>query len=164
MDQLVLDIEEAEIISGSEIDSIEFGTEESTTQDSKEDVGNENRQKAEGERQAGETVKKPNGVETNSKTVKVAASNYFELKSFIETLEGLQRIITVDSIDFNGPEEITSWNQDAGNINFTLTLSVFFMSSLNDLKEGLPSLEIPEPSNKKNPFYTFGSVLQNGQE
>lgn len=173
-DQLILDFEKAEVISTSLILKMEVKeeelatdeetasaqtadtTEESDTADSanaKEATGEESESSTEEEQtEAPLPLPLPQGVKKLAVKVTVQADTYTEIESFIETMESSKRIIKVDSIDFVGTEEVTSIEQNAEPLVYTLGLSAFYSPDLIDLQKHLPDMETPLPADKDNPL------------
>ncbi|WP_079509911.1 hypothetical protein [Mesobacillus jeotgali] len=166
-EQLVLDLEKAEVISDSYITSMEFNHDgENASASQAIDAGQQNSaaETAAGQNQGVETISAndeqqitfPEGVSKTSITVIVESDGYFSLEKFLATLENLQRIVLVDSISFSGPEEITSLSDNDNNIKMTLTINTFYLSGLDDLNTERPKIETPAPANKRDPFPAFG--------
>lgn len=160
IEQLVLDLEKAEVISSSYITSMEFNSEGAP----------DDALSAETQAQGAETISSaetdnpsipmPEGVSKTKVTITVESDTYFDLERFIETLEKLKRVIVVDSISFSGPEEVDSLSDEVSPIIMTLTINSFYLSGLDDLKDSNPKIESPEPANKRNPFPTFGDYSE----
>ncbi|PLR93715.1 hypothetical protein [Bacillus sp. T33-2] len=176
VEQLVLDLEKAEVVSGSFISSMEFGegelVEESTQPDSDsqetESAGTQtanpsgentqpeqNNGSSEIAEQNDNGLKMPEGVKKTSVLLTVRSENYADVEQFIEMLENLKRIVTVESIEFNGPDEVTALAEDEQPVTFKLTVSAYYMPELDGLESSKPTLEGPEPANKLNPFGSF---------
>ncbi|MCP8617940.1 hypothetical protein [Salirhabdus salicampi] len=75
----------------------------------------------------------------------VESPTYENMMSFVELLEQNERIFSVDNLSFNdpGPE---------GNYLLTLSLSTFYYEGIEGLQDEAPTFNIPEPSQKENPF------------
>lgn len=176
VDQLILDLEKAEVISNSSILSMEFsdgnGTEgegqvNGTVQPDQSDQTEKSDQAAQPTDDTGANANTPSeesekaelimpeGLAKTSATVIVESANYFELEKFIETLEKLKRAVRVESIAFTGPEEITSLSTEKTLIQMTLVLNAFHLTGLDELKDFNPKIETPEPANKRDPFPSF---------
>ncbi|MEW8969081.1 MAG: pilus assembly protein PilO [Mesobacillus sp.] len=157
VEQLVLDLEKAEVVSNSYITAMEFNQEssEAAAVQAGETQGTET---VTGD--AEEPMKVPDGLEKTAVMITVEADGYFELEKFIETLENLKRLVMVDSISFSGPEEISSLSDEKSPIVMTLTINSYYLSGLEDLQENNPKIETPAPANKRNPFPTFGDYSE----
>lgn len=163
-EQLVLDLEKAEVISNSYITVMEFvddgqivaeeqsvNTEQQTSESDNANQGTETVSGADIQ-----PIQLPEGVAKTSVTVTVESGSYFELEKFIETLERLQRIVMVESISFSGPEEIRSLSDEENKITMNLTINAFYLSGFDDLNGDNPKIQTTAPANKRNPFPTFG--------
>ena len=159
LEQLVLNIEKAEVVSGSFVSSMNFGTSGVTVTDEAENETNEVEiDLNEEDKPEKSPIVLPVGVNKVSINLTVQSPSYFDLERFIEEIEQSERIIVVDNITFSGKEEITSLEQADQPLTFSLSVSAFYMPSLNDLIDQLPRMEVPKPSNKKNPFSSFSDV------
>ncbi|NMH69874.1 hypothetical protein HF072_13885 [Bacillus sp. RO3] len=167
--QLLLDLEKAEIVSDSYIKSIEF-TEgavdiplvEEEEQLSLEGTPEDNSEPAEDTKAATSVEVLPEGLQKLTATLTVDAKSYFEIEEFIKELEELHRLVEVEEISFSGPQEIQQSSEDSGNVSFGIVVSAFYLPGLVDLESELPKLDAPYPANKKNPFQQFPG--QNSEE
>lgn len=175
--QLLLDIEKAEIVSGSFVINMDFAVDGEVTDLSPagEETGEDGTtpleeridddldpEKAEEVEQQIETLPLPIGVKKISVTLNVESPSYFELEEFIRILESSERITVIESIDFTAGEEIIDYEQTNKPLNYQLILSSFYMPTLTDLIDSLPKMETPEPAEKKNPFSNFGDLSRAG--
>ncbi|USK32773.1 hypothetical protein LIT25_19595 [Bacillus sp. F19] len=85
-------------------------------------------------------------------SLEVTSSHYFDMEAFIESLEKQPRITKVDSLTFEGLPELTSLDQKAEPLTYTLQVSAFYADGLQDLNEETPKVAAPQPSNKFNPL------------
>ncbi|MBE4908148.1 type II secretion system protein M [Bacillus luteolus] len=155
LEQFLLDLEKAEVVSNSFISNMSFGETEVTPQNTLEEyVDMNNNDETAEEAQEQENAQFPAGLEKITVNLSVVAPDYFALEEFITTLESQKRITQIENLVFAGTEEITSIEQEINPIPFTLTVSTFYLPSLTDLVDDLPTLETPLPSNKRNPFPT----------
>ncbi|MBH9967092.1 hypothetical protein [[Bacillus] enclensis] len=145
---IILDLEKAEMISGSTIQSINFEKMDGALAT------------AEGEESAAapETGDQlPSLLKRLKMTMTIESPGYFEMEAFLEEIENLQRIVEINGIYFQGGQELKenmeSYSEEA--ITFELTASAFYIPELEDLKDGLPKIQSPAPSLKKNPFPQF---------
>lgn len=166
-DQLLIDIEKAEIISETMIQNMVFSNGEvavdsaddegilqeqfdkSTSLEVDEETANENNEDAELP-----AIEMPSGMKEMTATLEIRAKDYFALEKFISEIENNERIVLVRNINFSGEEERTSISIEEENnlLTFYVTFSVFYMPDLVDLQESLPKLDVPSPGNKINPF------------
>ena len=162
-EQLLLDIEKAEVASGSFVTDMQFSDGEAKrTNRSREtnrftakwhpektkDSNAESNQKIENSM--------PEGLKKETVDLSIEASGYRELEKFISVLEQSERIIVVEAIDFTANDEIISDDQMDQLLTFQVKISAFYMPTLTDLIDQLPKLETPKPANKQNPFSYFG--------
>jgi type IV pilus assembly protein PilO len=146
-ERLILDLEKAELISGSIIQSIIF----ERTDGSLTEQGNEGSDGSVKETQLPPLLKRL------KMTMVVEAPSYFEMEEFLEEIESLERIVEINGLYFEGEEELKEnmegYNEDT--ITFELTASAFYIPELDDLKDGVPAIQSPSPSLKKDPFPQF---------
>lgn len=178
-DKLLLDLEKAELLSGSLITSIEFmesailNNEESADSEANISENDESEEQGlestvEGLSDYGngeigtdeETVLLepevlPEGVHSSYIHITAQADNYEEVESFIETLEGQMRLLIIKELYFTGPEEAEKIEGTETPIEFTLIVAAYYMPGLLDLLEGVPVIDTPYPANKENPIITI---------
>jgi type IV pilus assembly protein PilO len=153
IDQFILDLEKAELLSNSIILQIGFGGESQTgegtnsPEDSVTDGLEVNNDSVNTDPQTGETLSTP--VSTIPVSLTVESPTYFDLEQFLHTLENLERIVTVESISFSGQSE---QQVPSAPINYQVSLSLYYMPGLDDLQNELPKIETGDPANKKNPL------------
>jgi type IV pilus assembly protein PilO len=173
VEQLLLDFERAEVVSDSFISSISFSegsevptqpstsesdTEAATEQPQKlsgtEPANDSNSQstRTEGNEQQSNQPALPNGLKSISATLTVQSPTYYHLERFLETLEGLERIVSIQSLSFAGNPELTSVATEIQPLTYSLTVMAFYYPSLTDLQDKIPPLDIPPPSEKRNPL------------
>jgi type IV pilus assembly protein PilO len=88
----------------------------------------------------------------------IQSQRYQDLEKFINTLEGLKRITVVEAINYTGNKEITSLTQDNKPLDYTLTISAYYLPGLTDLDKQLPKVDFPAPANKDNPLSQFANT------
>jgi type IV pilus assembly protein PilO len=169
IENFLLELEKAEVASGSQIKSIVFvndkeadnegqnGTNSpiSSNQDSTINGNNQSNSNISQNNQSHTSNQieelLPRGVEKKSINLVVEAQDYSQLYRFVEEIESLQRITSIDSIQFD--QSTASNDQKAQPLNFQITLSIFYYPSLeNILKSAKPKINTPDPSNKLNPL------------
>lgn len=167
LEQLILDLEKAEVVSDSSIKSMSFSKDgELFEQETNQGAIVEGAEVSEEEIEnttsdtKGITAALPEGVKKITIELNVESSSYEKLEKFIETLESLKRIVVVEMIDFTGGEELTSVEKENEPLTYRLTVSAFYMPELTDLKDHLPKLESPEPANKRNPLSDSSKVTK----
>ncbi|MGG3940413.1 GspMb/PilO family protein [Peribacillus psychrosaccharolyticus] len=177
VDQLVLNLEKAEVISGSAITTMAFVDGEVTLSEeesaaalaaanakaveaSDATAGETNEQAVTTEEEpvneegdpSAEVDVLPQGVKKVSVAMTVQSPAFFEMEAFLESLHSMKRILKVDNLTFNGSEEIHSIEQSSDKLEYQLTISVFYAPNLSDLQDQMPTIEAPKPSNKRDPF------------
>jgi type IV pilus assembly protein PilO len=165
LEQFLLDLEKAEIVSGSFITSMSFGekgNEEGTDliqEYMKEVEGAIDGQTGDGSEGTDETSQEstatgviPEGIGRLTVNLTVEAPSYFELEAFLKAIEETRRISKIDELSFSGNEEAISTVNEPEKLTYTLTVSTFYYPKLEELKGQLPSLEVPTPSKKINPL------------
>ncbi|MFP3722060.1 pilus assembly protein PilO [Niallia circulans] len=171
LEQALLEIEKAEIISDTNILEIsvngsnadeEVANGEVTTADKAIDDANKEENREADEKKNTEEIVLPNGIHQTTINMLGEASTHFELEKFLEKIESSQRIMTVDSLNITGPKEIIAVEESDQQIDFELTVSVYYYPTLNDLIEDLPQLDTPKVSERKNPFDT--GTLENSKD
>ncbi|MEH7123953.1 pilus assembly protein PilO [Bacillus sp. JJ1532] len=159
VEQLLLDIEKAETVSGSFVSNMEFSTDEKEedaqgeTNDSILEESSTNQEEEENS-----NIPMPAGMKKTTVLLTVKSSNYFEMEKFIESLESENRIILVETLNIFGQDEIVSTDQEKQTIESEITISAFYMPALTDLRDQLPKMEVPKTSDKKNPFSMSGNI------
>ncbi len=173
-EQLILDLEKAETLSNSKISSMGFSKDAdvNTAPDQATDQNANGQQPANTQAAANqmtttqETTAQATGdqqaapaqtipLKKLTVSLSVESPNYKEFEKFIETLESLKRIVVVESISYAGGQEITSLDQEATPLTYSLTISAFYMPTLTDLAAELPKIDAPAPAGKDNPLSEF---------
>ncbi|PFP27700.1 pilus assembly protein PilO [Bacillus sp. AFS073361] len=169
-EQLILDLEKAETISDSKISSMSFSkdVDVSTATADQSNAENANGQQTTTDTsQAGATrdttaqqaaSTQTAGMKKMTISLSVESPNYKKFEKFIETLESLKRIIVVESISYSGGQEITSLDQEDQPLTYSLTISAFYMPTLDDLAGELPKIDAPKPAGKDNPLSQFSAT------
>lgn len=85
-------------------------------------------------------------------TVTIKANDYQEITTFIEEVESMERIMIVEAIDFGSNEEITTADQVSEAIDVNVTFSAYFRPDLIALADTLPKIDAPAPAGKVNPL------------
>jgi type IV pilus assembly protein PilO len=150
LEQLILELEKAEVLSESTIVNMSFGEGEfvlaSTTLEEYETMHNDEDETVE------EEAYLPEGLKKVTVNLSVESEVYEDLSSFLSSLESLTRITQIESVSFTGLPEVTSTDQELQPLTYSVTLSAFYHPELDDLIEELPPLSVPEPANRINPF------------
>lgn len=162
VDQFLLLLEEAEVVSGSLISNVSFSksTEAASNETTlEEDI--ETLEGAEGAEQQEEQPEStsptlPAGLEKLTATLTVEADHYFQLETFVRQMEQSERITNVESLQFSGFEEISHLEQlpeEQEVLTYNLTISTYYFPKLEELKDQAPKYEPLDPAEKKNPLY-----------
>ncbi|MGM0835945.1 MAG: pilus assembly protein PilO [Bacillota bacterium] len=154
VEQLILELEKAEVVSNSRIMNMTFGDADfsaTTTLDEYVEVNSTTTTDSTEEQQT-EQAYLPEGLKKVTVNLSVESENYEDLTTFLEELEGLTRITQIESVAFTGLPELTSIAQELTSLTYSVQLSAFYHPELADLMEDLPPISAPEPSNKTNPF------------
>ncbi|NLP50307.1 pilus assembly protein PilO [Bacillus sp. RO1] len=150
LEQLILELEKAEVLSDSTIVNMSFGEEEfvpaTTTLEEYETMHDEEDETVE------EEAYLPEGLKKVTVNLSVESEVYEDLSTFLSSLESLTRITQIESVSFTGQPEVTSTDQELQPLTYSVTLSAFYHPELDDLIEELPPLSVPEPANRVNPF------------
>jgi type IV pilus assembly protein PilO len=161
INQFILDLEKAETMSNSLIINMSFGT------------GNEGHQ-SNAEVEEGQTLEQnetitepvtesvqPTGIKKITVNLLIQSPNYFDLEKFIETIENLERIVTVESVNFSGSSEVTSLGKLQQPLNYQVSLTLYYMPGIEDLQKDLPKIDSGEPASKRNPLTQFDDLSEN---
>lgn len=175
-EQFILDLERAENVSNSLVKSMSFSKDVDVTiappvqensaangeTTSDESLEVKTVQEVEAEK-AAQTANTVTGLKKLTISLNVESPTYEALEKFISTLESLNRIVVVESINYSGGKEITSLETEPAEekLSYSLSVSAYYLPSLNDLIADLPKIDAPGPANKKNPLSAFSDVLKN---
>ncbi|WP_052352842.1 hypothetical protein [Neobacillus dielmonensis] len=181
-EQIVLDLEKAEIVASSQIQSMSFaqdGTVEvkdenanaqqntdgqttDQTQQKTTQADSTAQQTATGDQAAQQTAATAPVIKKVTVQLSVESPSYTEFEKFVDTLESLNRIVVVEGINYSGGKEITDVTSETEvqKLSYTLTVSAFYMPELADLEVDVPKIEAPAPAGKENPLFQFPSVTK----
>ncbi|PFA64564.1 hypothetical protein CN378_15395 [Bacillus sp. AFS015802] len=165
-EQLILQLEKAEVVSQSVIQSISFSKEDFAFEiEEKEDSVPGNEEVSSDEQESG---KDSSMVKRLQMTMTIQSGNYFAMETFIHELENLPRIVEVNQLVMEGREEMSPvlTDEEPQPLTFQLVASAFYIPGLSDLNDSLPTIDSPPPSLKKNPFiqYTDPAVKEESAE
>ncbi|TLS39238.1 GspMb/PilO family protein [Pseudalkalibacillus caeni] len=173
-DQLLLSFERAEVLSDTTILTMTFGDETLDPENlSVIELEAEGEQEQQGQQsiEDGETGSNdetenidpaqpedksslPQGINRIKVNMSVRTSSYENMHAFISTLENNERILKVDNISFSGKHELDEMSEDdKKELLFTIQISAFYVTGLDELKDELPYVQYPEGADKENPFY-----------
>jgi len=184
-EQFILDLQKAETVSNSNIKSMSFSkdvdvtvstdqTNTQTTTTGQTSTQNATTNQTSTATQSGTTQGTTNqttssqsgtlqqataaysGMKKLTVQLSVESDTYQDFEKFIETIESLQRIVSVEAINYTGGQEVTTLTTtETPKFTYTLTVSTFYMPSLTDLKSDLPKMDAPAPAGKDNPLTQF---------
>ncbi|MFV2046685.1 hypothetical protein KDJ21_012345 [Metabacillus litoralis] len=163
-EQFLLDLEKAETISNSMITSLTFQeSEEVTAEEEGDELVEAYEEKLDPDAEkdnAAETSQEvktepmPEGLEKLTVELTVTSPSYYELEDFIRILENSKRITQIESVSVEGNPEFVHLLEDSEETDYeyNVVVSTFYLPSLEELREQLPPIFTPEPSDKQNPF------------
>jgi type IV pilus assembly protein PilO len=162
LDQFIIDLEMAETVSNSQILSISFADEGASGLETPIEQPDQVADAAEST-EPPQQMLKPEGIKEITLTLSIESDSYFDLEKFIDTLEKLDRIVEVNSVNFSGPPEVSSVGSgsEQTKTSFQLSLSIFYFPKLQDLVEELPEIETESPAKKSNPLSDFPDISEN---
>jgi type IV pilus assembly protein PilO len=160
LNQFILDLEKAETMSNSLITNMSFGTGNEGNQSNVDEEGQTLEQNEANTDLTNESVQ-PAGIEKITVNLLIQSPSYFDLEKFIDTIENLERIVTVESINFSGSSEVTSLGELQQPLNYQVSLTLYYMPGLEDLQKDLPKIDSGEPASKRNPLTQFDDLSEN---
>jgi type IV pilus assembly protein PilO len=179
-EQFILDLEKAENVSNSEIKSMSFSkdadvtvatdqtnaqtgatgqtTAQTTTTNQSDTAATQSTTSTTTTDQSGtqqQAATPYSGLKKLTVQLSVESATYQNLEKFIQTIESLPRIVSVEAINYTGDKEVTSLQTETQPLTYSLTVSSFYMPSLTDLQADLPKMDTPAPAGKENPLSQF---------
>lgn len=177
-DKLLLDFEKVELLSGSLITDIAFaegeapaveqGEEQGEEAEASETQANEEADTADnseadeqatdmeedGEQPAAAPAPEvlPPGIKKISAQLTVESLGYFEMKKFLAKLEQQIRIIEIEQLTFDGPEELEKLEGTDEPLRYDVTIAAYYMPELLSLMQDVPKVDSPAPAKKEDPF------------
>jgi type IV pilus assembly protein PilO len=130
-EMIVLQIEQAELLSNSLVTNIEIVEELVTLPVPVEGLENLHQ------------------VLTN---VTFEMEDYKSITTFIKEIESMKRIMIVESIDFGSYDEVTKADQEREPVEVTVGFSSYYRPDLIALADTLPKVDAPAPAGKLNPL------------
>lgn len=135
VDQLIVNVRSVEQSSGNTIDSIGVSYSEISFDDWNKTIGTADAAAAEESKTDSLPLYKV------SLGMAVQSPSYERMRQFIMDLEGLERIVNVDSLSFDSAADV-----------YQLTVSVFYAPQLDGIEDRLPKAVFPGPAAKTNPI------------
>ncbi|MDP4550459.1 hypothetical protein Q9251_06150 [Alkalihalobacillus macyae] len=173
VDQFILDLNQAELVSRSKIQQLDFVDEvlnpEQYAKEASEEPANTDGQENQPSEEPGETVDPevspteteetvpglPEGIQSVNVSMAMVSDNYPSLRTFLQSIEGLPRMAMVSGLSFTGKPESVSFDdsKEKDEILYTADVSTFYIPTLTDLRDQTPNIDYPEPADKENPLY-----------
>ncbi|MET3697385.1 type IV pilus assembly protein PilO [Bacillus oleivorans] len=122
VDQLILDLEKAELASDSLILNITFG--DSSVEESPSDTET-NVSEEEQDQTVPQSPAIPSDVEKVTISMSVQSPTYEDLEEFLEELENMKRIIQIENLTFSGQGDLSSQGNQTP-VVFTIQISAFY--------------------------------------
>ncbi|GAE28597.1 hypothetical protein JCM9140_4846 [Halalkalibacter wakoensis JCM 9140] len=162
VDQFLLDLERSEILSESLILNYQFSSStfsglgiESARGSLEEELENGiviREQSAEAEPES-DTFEIEEGIEKVTAQMTVISPSYEEMKSFLEEIESLTRVTTINRLSFSGNQEVRLLDQTVDDLQYVVEVSTYYLPQLQELLDEVPTQSYPRPGNKANPLY-----------
>ncbi|MBS2969884.1 hypothetical protein J9317_14015 [Metabacillus sp. KIGAM252] len=168
-EQFLLDLEKAEVLSGSAVTSAVFADQEFTDETAEQEGEEAAVQTAEEPVPAEETPEEaaketpegepapdepslPAGMQKVSMTVSLESKDYSGVKRFLETLESIKRITQIEAVTIANPETgMQEENMDEP-LKYDVIVSAYYMPNLEELKDQLPPFPNSDPGSVIDPF------------
>lgn len=129
-DALLIRLEKAEVVSDSRIESVDFSKEVFDFELLPETVQN---------------------LEKVLMTVTLAADTYRQVETFISEIEGMMRIMNVETIQFQATAEKTTEDSDVGEMQVEISFNAYFRPDLVNLQNEAPKIDAPPAALKYDP-------------
>lgn len=130
-DEVLLQIEQAELISGTLVQSVGF---------------------TEAPLELLAPVEGVENVQQLLATIELEASDYDSITAFIEEIETMKRVMVIEAIEFNAFSEQTQQLSEEEVLAVAIQFSTFYRPDLIALAETLPKVDAPAPANKVDPM------------
>lgn len=127
---VLLQIEKAEVKSGSFVQDVTFTYSDYVIQNPPEHVENVNRLLTE---------------------VYLEAASYLDVQKFIDEIEKMERIYVVESITIETPEEVREQTEEQEPMQMTIAFNAFYRPDLIELESEAPKTDAPLPAEKIDP-------------
>ncbi|WP_156187047.1 hypothetical protein [Bacillus sp. FJAT-27231] len=170
-DQLLLDFEKIELLSNSTITEMNFTDgeveeeanlledakkeETDTTNNSQADEQTTDQEKKKEQGEADTTAVPevlPAGIEKISAQLTVESDSYAEMETFLAELEQQIRILNIEQLIFDGPEESEKLEGTDEPLVYDVTVAAYYMPELLSLMQDVPKVDTPNPAKKEDPF------------
>lgn len=167
IEQFILDIEKAEVKSNSLVQQMTFGERTAATEGSSsalehydemdKNYGSSGDETEEGNSDSEKLpVTMPEGLQKEMVQLSVESPTYFDLETFLATLQGGKRYVEVENLTFTGPtERVMLDERKEDKLAYTIDVSIYYHTGIQELKKNLPELETPPAGNKQQPFSNY---------
>jgi type IV pilus assembly protein PilO len=175
VDQLILQLEKAEVLSDSLIMTMQFsdGEAKDDEEENAEETGSAEQENSSNNAETTQenvsneedsietaSISKPapeilpEGVKKITAEISVVSKNYESLLTFLQTIEELKRVTVIEAITFSGLDEIEMASPDASpdQLKYEITIAAYYLPELTDYLNDLPKGEFPAPNGKENPL------------
>jgi type IV pilus assembly protein PilO len=165
VDQFLLQMEKAEIMSDSTINSISVADGKQNTLMNPPAAGNGANKAvpvSSSQGQIGSNI--PNQLQKVTLQMSVSSPDFTNMKQFLQVIEDQSRIATIDNISFSDqPEQFNQKSQSnqssqskqpTKELKYQISVTTYYAPNLMDLINDIPWINHPEPSHKENPLYS----------
>ncbi|WP_271852424.1 pilus assembly protein PilO [Planococcus maritimus] len=128
---MVLQIEEAELVSGTQIEAIQL---------------------AEADVELPIPVEGLENLKEVETTVAFSAENYSEITDFISEIEEMERILVIETINFGANPEVREVVEETERLQVTLSFAAYYRPDLIALEDTVPKIDAPSPADKQDPL------------
>ena len=128
---MVLQIEEAELVSGTQIEAIQL---------------------AEADVELPIPVEGLENLKEVETTVAFSAENYGEITDFISEIEEMERILVIETINFGANPEVREVVEETERLQVTLSFAAYYRPDLIALEDTVPKIDAPSPADKQDPL------------
>ncbi|WP_377888304.1 hypothetical protein [Alkalihalobacillus sp. R86527] len=165
VDQFILDLNRAELVSKSNIHKLDFSDDALNTAEFSDANDGEGEKAGSEEENSEETntdgtnvpkepvVALPEGIQAVDVSMEMSSDNYPSLRKFLLSIEELPRMALISGLTFSGKSESLDTEESEPDVAYVANVATFYIPTLTDLAEQTPSIDYPEPSDKENPLY-----------
>ncbi|WP_270179454.1 hypothetical protein [Alkalihalobacillus sp. CinArs1] len=167
VDQFILDLNRAELVSKSSIHQLDFVDDVLNTEEFSEEDEEEAAEESTEENDIPEepAVALPEGIQAVDVSMEMTSDNYPSLRKFLLSIEELPRMALISGLTFSGrSESILPADEENLDVAYIANVATFYIPTLTDLAEQTPSIDYPEPSDKDNPLYETVEEEEDEQE
>ncbi|MFC5603958.1 pilus assembly protein PilO [Sporosarcina koreensis] len=129
-DQILLQVQKAEVKSGAYVHEVNFALEEPIFENPPDQVEN---------------------VQAVITEVHLAGGAYSQIDRFIEEIESMERIFIMERVEFTAPDEVRTVEQEGDTMELIITFHAFYRPDLGNLEDEAPKVDAPVPAGKQDP-------------